>query len=87
MIEFMSHGCHQWTKVLVSTSIDHFQFDCDPLPSQSQEGDFWVEGFDAVTSLARMSNIAVTLNFVYKVCEQSRQQSVVLSQNTKSSHC
>ena len=49
MIEFMSHGCHQWTKVLVSTSIDHFQFDCDPLPSQSQEGDFWVEGFDAVT--------------------------------------
>ena len=87
MIEFMSHGCHQWTKVLVSTSIDHFQFDCDPLPSQSQEGDFWVEGFDAETSLARMSNIAVTLNFVYKVCEQSRQQSVVLSQNTKSSHC
>ena len=60
MIEFMSHGCHQWTKVLVSTSIDHFQFDCDPLPSQSQEGDFWVEGFDAVTSLARMSNIAAT---------------------------
>ena len=46
-----------WAEVLVSTSVDHFQFDCYPLPPhKAQKVTSWWGGFNAAAGLARMSN-------------------------------